>query len=151
MSRLAQNITTVPYSEFQQMRTTKRLRKGISLTSVNAASAQTYSVSDLFNGGINRSGQTSPANDVLPTATEFRNEFASRTGISPNLLPALTSMDFTIYNANAVNSILINAGTNVTLFGRNIVAQGRATKIKVIISNNFGLVTADAYMMYGHR
>ena len=41
--------------------------------------------------------------------------------------------------------------TNLTFYGRTIVQADRAIKVRVIITNNFGIVLAEAFTLYGFR
>lgn len=137
--------------KFRQLRVGKKIKQGTVMTSVTGTGVQTYDVGDLLDGGITRSGQSSNVNDVLPTANEFRNEMATRLGIGFVSLPQTMAVDFVIYNQTVGSTVQLQPGANTTLYGRNIVGAGRATKVKLIITINFGLVQAEAYMLYGHR
>ncbi len=150
MSTLSADTSTCPISTFTQLSSDNIIRKNVALTTTNSSSSVTYTVDEIFDGGIFRTGNNSQVFDVLPSALELRNEFASRSGLGTLSLPVYIAMDFIIYNdGNA--AINLQAGSNVTLYGRTIVASKRAIKVRVAITNNFGLILAEAYTLYGHR
>jgi hypothetical protein len=150
MSTLSADTSTCPISTFSQLSSDNIIRKNVALTNINSSSTVTYTVDQIFDGGIFRTGNNSQVFDVLPSATELRSAFATRSGLGRNSLPVYIAMDFIIYNdGNA--SIDLQAGSNVTFNGRTIVSSKRAIKVRVVITNNFGIVLADAYTLYGHR
>ena len=75
---------------------------------------------------------------------------ASRIGYLNQALPVRTCMDFIIFNNGSAPITLANS-TNLTFYGRAIVQANRAIKVRVIITNNFGIVLAEAFTLYGYR
>ncbi|MCP4484130.1 MAG: hypothetical protein GY823_06150 [Flavobacteriaceae bacterium] len=150
MSTLSADTSTSNYSNFTTLASNIINKKNVSLANKNSSSGLTYSVNDIFDGGIIRNGNSSSVTDFLPTATEIRNEMASRLGYLNQSLPVRTCMDFIIFNNGSAAITLANS-TNLTFYGRTIVQANRAIKVRVIITNNFGIVLAEAFTLYGYR
>ncbi len=96
MSTLSADTSTSNYSNFTTLASNIINKKNVSLANKNSSSGLTYSVNDIFDGGIIRNGNSSSVTDFLPTATEIRNEMASRLGFAGQSLPVRTCMDFII-------------------------------------------------------
>jgi len=150
MSTLSADTSSSNYSTFTTLASNIINRKNVTIANKNSSSGLTYSVNDIFNGGIVRNGNTSSVTDFLPTAQEFRNEMASRLGFARNALPIRTCMDFIIFN-NGSAAITLGNSSNLTFYGRTIVQANRSIKVRVILTNNFGLVLAEAFTLYGYR
>jgi len=150
MSTVSADTSTSNYNTFTTLASNIINRKNVTLANKNSSSGITYSVNDIFDGGITRNGNTSSVTDLLPSATQIRNEMASRLGFSGNALPVRTCMDFIIFN-NGTAAINLANSSNLTFYGRTLVQADRAIKVRVIITNNFGIVLAEAFTLYGFR
>lgn len=150
MGTFSADTSTFDHTEFSTYSSTIINKKNVTMAVKDSANAIQYTANEIMNGGIFRTGNSSEVLDSLPSASDIRTEMATRSGIAANSLEVFTSFDFTIYNNGSSSINLVNS-TGVTIYGRTIVAAGRATKIRVVLSNNFGIVQCEAYMLYGHR
>ncbi|MCP4484127.1 MAG: hypothetical protein GY823_06135 [Flavobacteriaceae bacterium] len=150
MATFSADTSTFDHTEFSTYSSNIINKKNITMVVKDSATAIQYTASEIMNGGIFRTGNSSQVLDSLPSASDIRTEMAARSGIAANSLEVSTSFDFTIYN-NGSNAINLVNSSNLTIYGRTIVAAGRSTKIRVVLSNNFGLVQCEAYVLYGHR
>jgi len=150
MATFSADTSTFDHTEFSTYSSNIINKKNVTMVVKDSATAIQYTASEIMSGGIFRTGNSSQVLDSLPSASDIRTEMAARSGIAANSLQVSTSFDFTIYN-NGSNAINLVNSTNLTIYGRTIVAAGRSTKIRVVLSNNFGIVQCEAYVLYGHR
>jgi archaellin len=128
MSRLGNPLTTSSNSNFRFFSSIDINVKNITVTEVNSATAVTYSVSDLIEGGVRRTGSGN-VTDLMPNAADIISEMINRTSYTSATLPFLISFDFIVCNDGS-NTITIGNGIGVTTYGKNSLSPGAAVSCR---------------------
>lgn len=114
----------------------------LSVSSINSASNQTYTATQVVGGAINRDPNGADRTDTTPTAASLVAEIKSRNAA----VESGSAFKFFLYNSSSSNTVTLQGGTGVTVHGSATVKEERVVEIEVVATN--ATSSSEAVDMY---